>query len=150
MLAKTPHLLVLWRPDIGRYSGYMLQPEPASTPANKKAVCTILPSMVPPVAVLSGAMLRGWQADVDNISPMSLLIDKAQCAAAYAASVGQPWAASMGDPILNGVGLTNRVQVCLQLACRDVSCCWPPLCSSVHVVSVTHLLQRPLATAHHS
>lgn len=112
MLKITPRLLVLWRPDVKRYSGYLLTEVPATQPADESAVCTILPSIIPPVALATGAIIREWQTDINNSKqPLAKASDAYACGAALTMSVGQPWAASNGLPVFSGTILTNKAQV---------------------------------------
>lgn len=112
MLKITPRLLILWRPDVRKYSGYLLSEVPATQPADEDGVCTILPSVIPPVAFFTGAVLKEWQADINNSKqPLAAASDAFACTAAITMSVGQPWSASKGKPIFSGTVLTNKAQV---------------------------------------
>jgi hypothetical protein len=110
MLQITPRVLVLWRPDVHKCSGYMLKEVPADQqPADKDAACSILPSMIPSVALSSGFLLQHWQADVQNAHHG--VTDVVGCSAAFVNGIAHPWATSKGRPMLKGTGLTNKMQV---------------------------------------
>ncbi|KAF8071287.1 CHX17 [Scenedesmus sp. PABB004] len=142
MLALSPRLLVLWRPDIRRYSGYMLTEVPTSVPADAGARCTILPAMAPPLAWLAGTSIKAWQADVNNAIPgLAALTDASMCAAAAAMSVGQPWAVGGdGKPMLSGVGLTNKIQ---SVDCGG-DCAWTSVHANTTIQDVELTIEHAL------
>jgi hypothetical protein len=113
MLRISPRLLVLWRPDVKKYSGYLLKEVPASQqPADSNAACSILAEMRPPDALSVGILMRFWQADIRNEKVLlNGVTDILACASSPITSVGQAYATSKGLPVFNGTGLTNKVQV---------------------------------------
>jgi hypothetical protein len=113
MLRISPRLLVLWRPDVKTYSGYLLKEIPASQqPADANAECSILAEMTMPAALPIGILMKFWQADIRNEKVLlNGMTDMMACATSHITSVGQPWATSRGQSVLKGTGLTNKVQV---------------------------------------
>jgi hypothetical protein len=113
MLAITTNVVVLWRPDLKKYTGYLLTEVPAgNSTADTGAKGTVLPIIPAAVASVMGPSFAAWQADLNNKHPASLLMDQFACAAALTSSIGQPWAADPKTlkPMYWGTGLTNNLQ----------------------------------------
>lgn len=61
----TPHLVVMWRPDIGKYTGHLQRPAPPGAPVtHKDARCNVIPQANWFVGAMSGPLMRQWQVRV--------------------------------------------------------------------------------------
>lgn len=56
----TPHLVVMWRPDIGKYTGHMQRPAPPNAPVISDARCNVIPQFTQLAAQALGPGLRSW------------------------------------------------------------------------------------------
>lgn len=120
MLKITPHLVVMWRPDIGRYTGHMQrEPEPGST-VIPNVVSNVIPTFAPLQAAILGPGLRNWQNDPFNRDYMFWAwgFDTISCTSALTNAVGAAWASQptaltaplgISTPILEGVAPTNNI-----------------------------------------
>ena len=130
MLALTPHLIVMWRPDIGKYTGHMQTPAPEGAKVITDAQANVIPQFAPATARVLGPGLRTWQADPFNKKWMYYTTyDSVTCSAALTNAVGAPWATRPGPltgplgisiPILEGVAPTNQI---MSTECGD-RCAW--------------------------
>ena len=117
MLKLSPNLLILWRPDLKKYTGYILTPIDAATASeevksmvNPRAECVVLPIVPPPLAATMGPAVASWQADLNNDKITSKVVGEMACIAGLSSNVGQPWAADGLRPVYDGYGLANMVQ----------------------------------------
>jgi hypothetical protein len=117
MLKISPNLLILWRPDLKRYTGYLLNPIDAATASeevtakvNPRAKCVVLPIVPAPLATMTSPSVSSWQADLNNEKLSSKMVGDLACAVGLTGNVGQPWAADGLRPIYDGYGLANMVQ----------------------------------------
>lgn len=70
-LQITPHLVVMWRPDIGKYTGHLQRPPPPGAKVtHPDARCNVIPQANLFVGALSGPNLRDWQNDYANRGSM--------------------------------------------------------------------------------
>jgi hypothetical protein len=131
MLAITPHLVVMWRPDIGKYTGHMQRPASPNATVIKDGACNVIPQFAPLVARMLGPGLRAWQNDYANREVVSYATsgDSFICAAALTNAVGAPWITKPGpltatlgisQPVLDGVVYTNKAA---STDCGD-RCAW--------------------------
>jgi len=67
----TPHLVVMWRPDVGKYTGHLQRPPPPGAKVtHPDAQCNVIPQANILVGAMSGPQLRAWQADPFNKASM--------------------------------------------------------------------------------
>jgi hypothetical protein len=70
-LQITPHLVVMWRPDIGKYTGHLQRPPPPGAKVtDPDAHCNVIPQANLFLGALSGPSLRDWQKDFANTGKM--------------------------------------------------------------------------------
>jgi hypothetical protein len=126
----TPHLVVMWRPDIGKYTGHMQRPAAPDAKPIKEASCNVIPQFAPLTARALGPGLRSWQADPFNKdASYAVGQDAMVCATALTNAVGAAWVTkpspasdTLGTPIpvLEGDVPTNQVA---STDCGD-RCAW--------------------------
>ena len=58
MLAETPHMLVVWRPDLGQYNAVRLREVPSSSPPTGAQIQIDMPMLL---ASAFGVSLRVWE-----------------------------------------------------------------------------------------
>ncbi|WIA11663.1 hypothetical protein OEZ85_011764 [Tetradesmus obliquus] len=119
LLKITPHIVVMWRPDVKKYTAHMQEPAPAHAPAIPGAVCNVIPQAAAIQATMGGPLLRAWQKDPFNQGTYYYQtgFDTVACTLARVSAVGAPWvtkpgpgsALGMPTPVLEGVALTNHV-----------------------------------------
>lgn len=115
----TPHLVVMWRPDIGRYTGHMQRPAPEGATVIKDATSNVIPQFTEAQAAMLGPGLRNWQNDPFNrdILYWAGAFDTVSCTSALTNAVGAAWATKPGPlsplgintPVLEGVAYTNNI-----------------------------------------
>lgn len=116
----TPHLVVMWRPDIGKYTGHLQE---LSTDPNahviKDASCNVIPQVPDVLAGMGGPLLRAWQSDPWNRNSMyyQMGFDSQICNLAMTNAVGAAWMTKPGPlgragytaiPLFEGVAPTNH------------------------------------------
>lgn len=118
VLQITPNLVVMWRPDLGKYTGHLQRPAPEGAPAMQGAQCNVIPQQVDYQAGISGPLLRAWQADPFNTNSMYFAgYDASACTLALTNAIGAPWVTKQGpltakgisQPVFEGVAPTNHV-----------------------------------------
>ncbi|KAI8472152.1 MAG: hypothetical protein J3K34DRAFT_415296 [Monoraphidium minutum] len=119
MLNITPHLVLMWRPDIGRYTGHMQRPAPEGAAVIKSATSNVIPQFTELQAGMLGPSLRNWQNDPFNRDWFYWVgaFDTISCTSALTNAVGASWATKPGPlsalgmniPILEGVAPTNNI-----------------------------------------
>lgn len=119
MLQITPHLVVMWRPDIGKYTGHLQEPAPADAHVIKDASCNVIPQMNEAIAGMGGPLLRAWQKDPFNKNSQYFAgYDSTICTVALTNAVGAAWVTKPGPmgkagytaiPLYEGVAPTNHV-----------------------------------------
>lgn len=62
----TPHVITMWRPDLGKYTGHMQRPAPPGATVIADAQCNVIPQFAPVAARALGSALRTWQGDAFN------------------------------------------------------------------------------------
>jgi hypothetical protein len=115
----TPHLVVMWRPDIGKYTGHMQEPAAPNAKVIKDAQCNVIPQMNEYIAGMGGPLLRAWQADPFNKNSAYFNgFDTSICNLALTNAVGAAWVTKPGPlgkagytaiPLFEGVGPTNHI-----------------------------------------
>jgi hypothetical protein len=116
----TPHLVVMWRPDIGKYTGHMQEPADPNAFVIKDASCNVIPQMNDVIAGMGGPLLRAWQNDPFNKNAMYFTsgYDTQICTVALTNAVGAAWVTKPGPmgkagytaiPLYEGVAPTNHV-----------------------------------------
>lgn len=114
MLKETPHMLVVWRPDMNKYNAVRLAEVPLSTPDTGATQTIELPAFV---ASAMGGTLRAWE---EYMRPPRLL-DEVMCMVSQEASISHGWASNrQGRVLRSGVGPTNEMQ---SVSCGD-QCAW--------------------------
>jgi hypothetical protein len=130
MLAMTPHLVVMWRPDVGRYTGHMQKPAAPGAKVFTDATSNVIPQFAPMTARALGPGLRNWQSDPFNQDTTYFTsYDAMACTSAMTSAVGASWATRPGpltstlgisNPILEGAAPTNQI---MSTDCGD-RCAW--------------------------
>jgi hypothetical protein len=69
----SPHVIVTWRPDLGKYTAHMLTPSELPDPVNATIYQVDRPESD---ALLLSQALRDWQNDVHNVNQ---LLNSAMC-----------------------------------------------------------------------
>jgi hypothetical protein len=115
MLDETPNMLVVWRPDLGRYNAVRLREVPTFVPNTGASTTIELPK---PLAMAMGGTLRAWE----ELARPPWPLEEALCYVAKESSISHGWAASAtsGRVALGGVGPTNEMQ---SVSCGD-ECAW--------------------------
>lgn len=116
----TPHLVVMWRPDIGKYTGHLqeLNTDP-NAHVIKDASCNVIPQVPDALAGMGGPLLRAWQSDPWNRNSMyyQMGFDSQICNLAMTNAVGAAWMTKPGPlgragytaiPLFEGVAPTNH------------------------------------------
>ncbi|WIA15659.1 hypothetical protein OEZ85_002285 [Tetradesmus obliquus] len=118
MLKITPNLVVMWRPDLGKYTGHLQRPAPEHAPTIQGAQCNVIPQQADYQAGMSGPLLRAWQGDPFNTNTMYFAgYDTNICTLALTSAIGAPWVTKKGpltskgisQPVFEGVAPTNHV-----------------------------------------
>jgi hypothetical protein len=117
-LQITPNLVVMWRPDLGKYTGHLQRPAPDNAHVIQGAQCNVIPQQVDYQAGISGPLLRAWQGDPFNTNTMYFAgYDTSVCTLALTSAIGAPWVTKKGpltskgisQPVFDGVAPTNHV-----------------------------------------
>eukprot|EP00878_Enallax_costatus_P025086 GHUV01026807.1.p1 GENE.GHUV01026807.1~~GHUV01026807.1.p1 ORF type:complete len:612 (+),score=124.44 GHUV01026807.1:250-2085(+) len=120
MLKITPHLVVHWRPDLGKYTGHLQGLAPDNSKAIDNAECSVIPQMSQFTGAVTGPMLRSWQGDPFNKNAVYFTgFDTGICAGALTAAIGAPWMAKHVEgvesmygsglvPLYEGIAATNH------------------------------------------
>lgn len=118
-LQKTPRLIVMWRPDMGKYTAHMQEPAPPNAPnVVEDASCNVIPQQIDAQAGVTGPLLRAWQADPFNRNSLYFAgYDNQACTVALALGLAAPWVTKPGPlsskglptPVYEGVAPTNHV-----------------------------------------
>ncbi|KAF6262091.1 hypothetical protein COO60DRAFT_690109 [Scenedesmus sp. NREL 46B-D3] len=116
MLKESPHVLVIWRPDLHQYTAYVTKEVAASVPSTGGIINLDLPKLATQALGLS---LAAWQADLRDLLPLAALPVKA---AIQEMSVGHAMANDLKSKrrMFEGVGDTNMMQA----ASCGKSCLW--------------------------
>lgn len=148
MLAITPHLVVMWRPDIGRYTGHMQRPAPEGAVVIKDASSNVIPQFTEMQAQMLGPSLRNWQKDAFNQDWMFWAggFDTISCTSALTNAVGAAWATKPGPlsplgmhtPILEGVAPTNNI---ISTECGD-RCAFTSKTMQAHALDVEFAFEK--------
>ncbi|GBF98974.1 L-gulonolactone oxidase-like [Raphidocelis subcapitata] len=107
---SNPHLMLVWRPDVGQYALHTLTEVPTSVPADESLVNTIIADLSNEFPV--GLWTRASQADVRDDLGAPIMND-ALGEWVTRLTVARGWAGHPGggtDTVQSGVGLTNRLQ----------------------------------------
>ncbi|GBF95589.1 FAD FMN-containing dehydrogenase [Raphidocelis subcapitata] len=114
LVARSPRALVVWRPDMHKYTAVLLSEVPASEPTTGATQTIELPKLV---ASGFGTMVRTWE----EMARPPYVLEEAMCIASKEVSISHGWASNLrGRPLKNGVGPTNEMQ---SVSCGD-QCAW--------------------------
>lgn len=119
----TPHILIFWRPDMGRYSAFMTSIAPPDAKPDHNVTMELLPDMTHQPNMAGG--FKAWQEDIYDADPMRSLMCfyPPPVSIVQQLTVHRAWARAggrFGEPRFNVTAPTNQMQA---TEC-DQNCLW--------------------------
>jgi len=117
MFELGKHVLIFWRPDIGKYTSYITREAPKDIKPNPNARMTLLPNLKgrPNVSKLL--------SDFQELVPEDVEAVDLACSASGVQALEFSWASVGNKPAVNVTGFTNKMQAS---EC-DAHCLWNDL-----------------------